>query len=211
MILQMRGSPWEPVPGKQNMNIPVDVEDNGGDPERDGEIRLTGALDDDVPVEARGGPDKLHIFRKAIIRYGSIVGCPGCNDLARRGPGQQAKINYHHSNECRARIIEHMKGDPEYRCLLEKHGYIVGMAQNEASTKAQVNEKKHQVQEAMVEIERKERQCARGCKEGQLNCTMRQTIFEHMEVAEIYRHTYTHTHTNTQTHTHIYCNVCIYD
>ena len=188
LILQMRCSPWELVLGKQNMNIPVDVDDDGEDPEGDNgsEIRPTGTLDDDVPVETRGGLDKLHIFRKAIIRYGSIVGFPGCNDLARRGPGQQGKINYHHSNECRARIIEHMKGDPEYRRLLEKHGYIIGMVLNEALTKVQVNEKKHQVQKAMAEIERKERQCMRGYKEGQLNCAMRQMMFENMEVAEIY-------------------------
>lgn len=75
MILQMRGSPWEPVPGKQNMNIPVDVDDSGEDPEGDNgcEVRPTGTLDDDVPVETRGSLDKLHISRKAIMRYGQIV------------------------------------------------------------------------------------------------------------------------------------------
>ena len=111
LILQMRGSPWEPVLGKQNMNIPVDVEDDGEDPEGDHgcEVRPTGTLDDDVPVETRGSLDKLHISRKAIIRYGPIIGCPGCNGLARRGPKQQGKINHHHSDECRTRIVEYME------------------------------------------------------------------------------------------------------
>ena len=31
LVLGMRGTPWEPVPGKQGMHIPVDVDDNGED------------------------------------------------------------------------------------------------------------------------------------------------------------------------------------
>ena len=50
-VLNMKGSPWEPIPGKQSMHIPVDVEDIGDDPEGDSgcEVRPTEALDDDVP------------------------------------------------------------------------------------------------------------------------------------------------------------------
>lgn len=79
-----------------------------------------------------------------------------------------------------------MKGDPDYRRLLERHGYDVGMIQNEVLTKEQVNEKRHQVQEAIAEIEQKRRQGVQKSKEAQLNCTTRQMMFEQMEVAEVY-------------------------
>ena len=92
MVLGMRGSPWEPVPGKQGMHIPVDVDDSGEDPEKDcgHEVRPTEALDDEIPVETRSNTDKLHISRKAITKYGVTTGCPGCNEIMRRGnrPGQ---------------------------------------------------------------------------------------------------------------------------
>ena len=69
------------------MHIPVDIHDNGEDPERDRgvETRPIDALDDENPVEVRGSQDKLHISRKAINKYGMTTGCLGCNDLARKG------------------------------------------------------------------------------------------------------------------------------
>ena len=113
------------------------------------------------------------------------MGCPGCNDLIRRG-AQSGKINYHHSNNCRKRIIEHMKEDPEYRKLLEKHGFTLGMVQREVLSEAQMKEKQNQVQSAINEVERKERQNQCGAKESQLNNMMRKLMFEQMEVAEVY-------------------------
>ena len=35
LVLGIRGLPWEPIPGKQSMRIPVDVNENGDDPEGD--------------------------------------------------------------------------------------------------------------------------------------------------------------------------------
>ena len=71
MVLGVRSSPWEPVPGKQRMHIPVDEDDNGEDPEKDcrREVKTTEALDDESPVETRSNIDKLHISRKAITKY----------------------------------------------------------------------------------------------------------------------------------------------
>ena len=153
MVLRMRGLPWEPIPGKQSMHIPVDINDNGEDPERDSgcEVRPTEALDDDVPVELRGGTDKLNISRKAIAKYGATEGCPGCNDLAKRGD-RFGKITYKHSDTCRDRIIENMKSDPEYRKLLEKHGVAMAMVDAGALTKEQMNMKRHQAVNAIAEI-----------------------------------------------------------
>lgn len=87
MVMQMRELPWEPVLGKHGVHIAVDVGDNGGDLEGDHgrDDKPIEVLDDDVPVETRGGMDKLHVSRKAITKYGMIPGCPGCNALARGG------------------------------------------------------------------------------------------------------------------------------
>ena len=187
MILQMRGSPWEPVPGKQTMHIPIYVDEESENPEDDDgrEVKPTETLDDEVPVETRGSTDKLHISKKAITRYGATIGCPGCNDLVRRG-SRPGKINYHHSDECRRRIIEYMKDDPEYRRLLEGHGFTINTVQGEVFTKEQAQEKKHQVERAIQGIEMKERQQQCGAKEVQLNQMMRKIMFEEMEVAEVY-------------------------
>ena len=132
MILQMKDPIWEPAPGTQNMHIFADVDEEcaGLDGEHERYVRPTETLDDEAPVEIRGSADKFDTPRKAITRYGVTVGCPGCNDLIRRG-AQSGKINYHHSNDCRKRTIEHMKEDLEYRKLLEKHGFTVGMVQQE--------------------------------------------------------------------------------
>ena len=77
LVLGMRGTPWEPMPGKQGMHIPIDVEDNGEYPEGESnqEARPTDALDDEIPVGTRSSADKLLISRKAITRYGATAGC----------------------------------------------------------------------------------------------------------------------------------------
>ena len=187
LVLGMRGLPWEPVPGKQSMHIPVDVDDIGDDPERDNgsKARPTEALDDEIPVDTRGSSDKLHISRKAITKYGATTGCPGCNELMKRGQ-RPGKIAYKHSDECRNRIVEHMRGDPEYRRLLEKHGLDLGVIQSEVFTQDQLQRRKHQVQMVITDIERKERHYRRGAKECQLNQMMRKLMLERMEVAEVY-------------------------
>ena len=187
MVLGMRGSPWEPVPGKQGMHIFVDVDDNGEDPEKDcgREVRPTEALDDEDPVETRYNADKFHISRKAITKYGVTIGCPGCNELVKRGD-KPGKITYTHSDECRHRIIEHMKEDLEYRRLLEKHGFNIGIVQAEGLTQAQMQAKKHHLLQAIIEVERMERKQQRGAKECQLNQMMRKLMFERMEVAEVH-------------------------
>ena len=79
-----------------------------------------------------------------------------------------------------------MVGDPEYRELLEKHWLTMGMMQPEGVIKERAQEKIHQVQKAISEIERKEMQCRHGATEGQLNLMMRKLRLEQMEVAEVY-------------------------
>ena len=187
LLLNMKGLPWEPIPGKQNMHIPVELHDDGEDPERDRgvESKPIEAQDDENPVEVRGSADKLHIFRKAVTKYDMTIGCLGCNDLARRGP-HGGKLIYNHPGVCRNRFVEMMESDPEYRRLLEKHGYSMSLDNLEGTTRERMQEVKHQLQRATTEIERKMAQSQRSVKLEQLDRTMRIMLLEQMEVAEVY-------------------------
>ena len=71
-----------------------------------------------------------------------------------------------------------MKGDPEYRKLLEKHGVTMGMINAGVLTRDQVNTKKHELEEAIAEIERRERQGRKSFKEAKLNQEMRLMMFD---------------------------------
>lgn len=66
MIFGMRALSWEPVPGKQGMHIPVDVNDNGEDPGGDSgrEVDPTEALDDEIALETRSGIHKPHVSER---------------------------------------------------------------------------------------------------------------------------------------------------
>ena len=96
------------------------------------------------------------------------------------------KIIYKHSEECRKREVQEMRTDPEYRRLLEKHGCTLDIHNMEIFTMENVQEKKHQIQKAIAELERRERQQHRGDKQAQLNKTMRSILLEQMDVAEVY-------------------------
>ena len=79
-----------------------------------------------------------------------------------------------------------MKGDPEYRRLLDKHGFDIGMVQTEGLIQAQMQTKKHHLLQAIAEIEIMERKKQRGVKEHQLNQMMRKFMFEQVQVAKVY-------------------------
>ena len=90
-IRNMRGLPWEPVPGKSDDSIPVRVRlpeegrhiptspDNLGEPPRD------------IKRRAR-------MTREDVIRIGFTIHCPGCRAISRKAPSQN------HTEACRARI-----------------------------------------------------------------------------------------------------------
>ena len=126
-----------------------------------------------------------HASRTAIGKYGMTPGCAGCSELARRG-SKPGKLIYHHSDTCRARIIEHMKDDLEYRRRLEKHGHTMAMSSGDVMTKEEIREKMHQVQTAIMEIERRQRQMRRSAKEEQINNMIKSILLKQMVVAEVY-------------------------
>lgn len=86
-VLNMKGLPWETIPGKVSMHIPVEITDGGQEVQVDEEVNKVPGNDEDgdeATVKLRGGPDKLHISRKAIAKYGTTPGCPACNEITRR-------------------------------------------------------------------------------------------------------------------------------
>lgn len=66
-----------------------------------------------------------------------------------------------------------MEDDPENRRFMEKHWYTMPISDKEGLVKEQVQERRHQIQRAIAEIERKERQQQHGTKQVQLNNVMR--------------------------------------
>ena len=133
--LKVKGTPWEPVPGRADRRIPVAI-DNGGNaiqPTDDVEAeqwQKEGADDEDQAMEFRGGPDKFHVSRKAIEKYGPTEGCPACTIITRRGI-KTGRVGVHHNNTCRERVINAMKDDPQYRQLMQKHQGNVDVIQHD--------------------------------------------------------------------------------
>ena len=79
-----------------------------------------------------------------------------------------------------------MKGDLEYRKLLEKCGYTMGITNLDILTEDEIREKMHRVKRAIMEIEERMRQQYNNYKGVELNNTMRKMLFEQMDVAELY-------------------------
>ena len=90
-VHSMRGTPWEPTPGKTDDAIPVRVRlpEEGRPPEP---VNL-GEPSSDIKRRAR-------ISREDVVRIGFTIGCPGCKAISRNAPSQN------HTDACRTRIEE---------------------------------------------------------------------------------------------------------
>lgn len=97
------------------MPVPVEIEDNGvvvnGD-EQNEEATVPFDEGEGTEPKYRGGPNRLHISRKATERYGSTDGCPACAAIARRG-NLSGMLGYNHNDGCKDRIKELMMDRPE--------------------------------------------------------------------------------------------------
>ena len=125
-ILQVKGMPWEPAPGRTDRRIPVAivergngiqeaVEDDNVEQEQWDEME-----EEDDDTQFKGGPDKFHVSKKAIERYGPTDGCPARNIIKTRG-ASRGRIGVHHNDICRKRITEKMTDDQQYRQLIQKN------------------------------------------------------------------------------------------
>ena len=156
LLSQMRGVPWNPVPGKDDIRIPVDITDEGAVVCEDDEVpseKSDDELEEEQKTALRGGPHRLHVSRKAIAMYGTTDGCAACTALKRLGHAG-GKLNYNHSAECRGRMLQHMKADPQYRNLMEKHGIDVEVASLELVSETQREEMQGHVRKAIYHISR---------------------------------------------------------
>ena len=103
LLNRMKGVPWNLVPGKDDIRVPVDITEEGAVVCEDDEVpseKSDDELDEEQKITLRGGPHRLHVSRKAIARYGTTDGCAACTALKRLGHAK-GKLNYNHSAECR--------------------------------------------------------------------------------------------------------------
>lgn len=109
--------------GSPGIQIPVETRENGnvmeGD-EQESEARIPVEANESTEMKFKGGPNKLHISRTAIERYGPIEGCPICTANVRRGH-LAGRFGYNHNEACRPRVNELMAEDQEYRQFIQRH------------------------------------------------------------------------------------------
>ena len=90
-IKSLQGTPWQPIPGRNDEAIPVRVH-----------LAEEGSV---LPNPSSIGEPRPEIKRRArisrsdVIRVGYTIGCPGCRAISR---GEKEAQN--HTEECRARI-----------------------------------------------------------------------------------------------------------
>ena len=132
-----------------------------------------------------------------MSKYRAIDGCLACEFIKRRGH-QPGRLGHNHSQTCRDRIITAMRGDQQYRQLMQRHKQLAteaGVSRVEVDNRAiidvdviiedQVNEKKHLTHGAMKHI--KQQQMMRSNNLGsRLNETMLSLLIAHMDVVEVY-------------------------
>ena len=94
---QMQGTPWEPIPGREGIDVTT----------------KTTAISDFVPrfsEPSDGDPQirRMKMYKRDVLKYGATTGCPGCESALR---GDRPK---NHSEACRKRFEDSMRarGDP---------------------------------------------------------------------------------------------------
>ena len=79
-VLGIRGVPWEPVPGKGESELSV-------------QVHLPTEREEPKPVEEgterREIRRRVRIRREDVMKYGYTIGCPGCQAVSRNAPAQK--------------------------------------------------------------------------------------------------------------------------
>ena len=120
-VLEMRGLPWEPVPGKPGQHIPVNINEHGQCDDHDyDDLQPQPTIDEEAETERiyKKGADEFHVSQRAIAKFGETPRCPACRAIQKRGAGM-GRIGFNHSQNCKERITELMKLDPEYSQLVD--------------------------------------------------------------------------------------------
>ena len=124
-ILQLRGVPWEFVPGRSDRRIPVAIDCNGNglqveDCEAETQETFPDEEDNGAEIQFRGGVDKFHVSRQVIEKYGPTEGCPARTGIQNRGV-TKGRVGINDNDNCRKRVITARRGDPPYRQLMQTH------------------------------------------------------------------------------------------
>ena len=105
------GDRWTASGWSALRGLPWDVSE-ASEPER--------ARDDDVPrpraIMLPLAPRRRYVTRADLRRFGVTVGCGACADIAAHGKTSRA-----HTDECRARIGEHLEQEPDGKERLAAH------------------------------------------------------------------------------------------
>ena len=103
MIDTIQGTPQQPNPNKSSSKIPIRIKFD--EPS-------TVAVDQVVPARQEG-PRRFRITIPMLVKYGYTEGCEGCR-FKQAGLGSTRA----HNEECRRRIAEKLKDDPEHQKTL---------------------------------------------------------------------------------------------
>ena len=95
----IKGTPWEPIPGKNTIEAPIAVRI----PEED-KIGIPQTLTQEKDIISRD----FKIYRQDVKDHGLTPGCRGC--LA---PDSNRSISRNHTVQCRSRFMKIFESDPE--------------------------------------------------------------------------------------------------
>ena len=186
-VMEMKGLPWEPVPGRPGPHIPVNINEHGQCDDHDyDDLPVQPTFDDEDETERtyKKGTDKFHVSQRAVAKFGETPGCPACRTIQRRGAGS-GRIGFSHSQSCRERITELMKHDPEYSQLVGKRSQEGVEKEIKMLTEQDLGVQKKHVRDAIHHIRRKV--LAPGEDLGtQIDHTMLGMVAEQIQVAEVY-------------------------
>ena len=129
----MRGTPWQPVPGKRSNRIPTQIvegseedeeqdEENAGQEDQEFKIQVEIGEDEDVPKakrpefedgnsEVRG----MYVTRKDVDEFGPTPGCNGCRAIVNKWSSHMG-----HNSECRERMRMRLMERVEVRRRVEE-------------------------------------------------------------------------------------------
>ena len=186
-IINVKGTPWEPVPGRTDRRVPVGIDErgNGVQPlvDEDEAQERPMSEGEEAPMQFRGGPDKFHVSKRAVERYGPTEGCLACTSMTKRGIAS-GRIGINHNDQCRKRITDAMKDDPHYHTLVKKHetGNNVDTVE---SDRTRLEEQRGNLKKSIHKMKQKMKETVNTITK-QLEQTMLHTLIAQMDIAEFY-------------------------
>ena len=147
-IIDIKGSPWTPVPGATGDHIPVETKSNGNpkaSTEESVEETLEITLEEvpsmpnrpTTPGDRKLGAIKFQIRKHMLQKYGYPDGCPACRrlgDMSTDGQARAGRLGINHSIACKTRIMHEMKSDPKDRHIVEAYQKRIGKDGAEATS-----------------------------------------------------------------------------